>query len=151
MGSVVLDFVVPGPRGLRISRPILGDRLRQGAAGSPEPVVRRTFTPSGTLHGRFEVCGARKGAPVKAGFAVVAENGKLLAASPATPVGAARDGTLSRSFGIPLEGVPAGRYELVVVAENEATGDRAETREVFVVSDPEADDAPGRPQVRMAP
>jgi VWFA-related protein len=137
MGSLVLDFVVPGPAGLRISRPVLGDRLRRGAAGSPEPVVRRTFDPSGTLHVSFEVCGGNKGAPVKAGFAVVREDGAMLAASPATPIGAARDGSLSRSFGIPLEGVPSGRYELVVVAEDEATGDRAETREAFVVSDPE--------------
>jgi VWFA-related protein len=137
VGSLVLDFVVPGPAGLRISRPVLGDRLRRGAAGSPEPVVRRTFAASGTLHVQFEVCGAKKGAPVKAGFAVVRGDGTMIAASPATPISAARDGTLSRSFGIPLDGVPAGRYELVVVAEDEATGDRAETREAFVVADGE--------------
>ncbi|HSD27363.1 MAG TPA: hypothetical protein VLL75_08660 [Vicinamibacteria bacterium] len=137
LGSLVHGFVVPGLAGLRISTPIVGDRLRQGAAGSPEPVVRRTFAPSGTLHGRFEVCGTKKGAPVKAGFAVVREDGTMLAASPATPLGAARDGTLSRAFGIPLDGLPAGRYELVVVAEEEASGERAEVREAFVVSGPD--------------
>lgn len=71
---------------------------------------------------------------MKAGFAVVAEDGTVLAASPATPVAPGPDGSLSRSFGIPLEGVGPGRYELVVVAEDGRTGARAEAREAFVVS-----------------
>jgi hypothetical protein len=137
VGSLLHEFVVPEQRGLRVSTPILSDRLRQGAAGSPEAIARRAFAPAGTLHGRFEVWGAKKGAPVKAGFAVVGEDGTMLAASPATPLVAAADGTLSRSFGIPLDGVPAGRYELVVVAQDEAGGERAETREAFVVSRPD--------------
>jgi hypothetical protein len=140
LGSLIHDFVVPKPTGLRISTPILSDRLRRGAAGDPEPIARRAFAPSGTLHGRFEVCAARSakgGAPiVKAGFAVLREDGGMLAASPATPLFPASDGTLSRSFGLPLEGVAPGRYELVVAAEDGASGQRAETRAAFVVSNP---------------
>ena len=72
----------------------------------------------------------------------VEQDGAMLAASPAAPLGAAADGTLSRSFGIPLEGVQAGRYELVVVAEDGATGARAEARAAFVVSGPSPPDVP---------
>jgi VWFA-related protein len=136
LGSLLQDFVVPPAGGLRLSTPVLGDRLR--AAGNPEPIARRVFAPSGTLHGRFEVWGAgrRRGeAPaVKAGFAVVRDDGTIVAASPATAVLPDPEGTLSRSFGIPLEGVAAGRYELVVVAEDGA--ERAETRARFVVAGP---------------
>ncbi|HSD26959.1 MAG TPA: VWA domain-containing protein [Vicinamibacteria bacterium] len=135
IGSLLQDFEVPATGRLRLSTPLLGDRLR--AAGNPEPIARRVFSPSGTLHARFEVCGAAKGKdgafPVKAGFAVLREDGRMLAASPATAVVAGPDGTLSRSFGIPLEGAAAGRYVLVVVAEDGASGERAETREAFVV------------------
>jgi VWFA-related protein len=142
LGSLVQDLVVPSTTGLRLSTPVLSDRLR--ATGNPEPIARRVFAPSGTLHGRLEVCGAQKGAgaSVKAGFAVLREDGAMLAASPAAPLGAAADGTLSRSFGIPLEGVQAGRYELVVVAEDGATGARAEARAAFVVSGPSPPDVP---------
>lgn len=136
LGSLLQDFVVPAAGGLRLSTPVLGDRLRPG--GVLDPVARRVFVPSGTLHGRFEVCGlGRRGgglARVKAGFAVVDEDGTVLAASPATPVAPGPDGSLSRSFGIPLDGVSPGRYELVVVAEDAATGERAESRVAFVVS-----------------
>jgi VWFA-related protein len=135
LGSLLQDFVVPATGGLRLSTPVLSDRLH--AAGNPEPIARRVFAPAGTLHGRFEVCGTKKGAPVKAGFTVRREDGGMLAASPATPLAPAADGSLSRSFGIPLDGVPAGRYELVVVAEDAATGERAETREAFAVSRPD--------------
>jgi VWFA-related protein len=139
LGSLLQDFVVPAAGGLRLSTPMLSDRLR--AAGNPEPIARRVFAPSGTLHGRFEVWGVgkRRGEVplVKAGFAVLRDDGKILAASPPTPVVPGPDGVLSRSFGIPLEGAQPGRYELVVTAEDGATGDRAEAREPFVVSSPD--------------
>jgi VWFA-related protein len=136
LGSLLQEFVVPAKTGLRLSTPVLSDRLR--TAGVPDPIARRVFAPSGTLHGRFEVCGLGRRAdglaPVKAGFAVVAEDGAVLAASPATPVAPGPDGALSRSFGIPLDGVSPGRYELVVMAEDGATGERAEAREAFAIS-----------------
>jgi VWFA-related protein len=132
LGSLLEDFEVPPTAGLRLSTPLLSDRLR--TAGNPEPIARRVFTASGLLHGRFEICGAKKGAVVKAGFAVVRGDGTVLAASAPTPVAPGAEGTLSRSFGIPLDGVPAGPYELVVVAEDGASGERAESRQAFVVS-----------------
>lgn len=61
LGSLLRDFVVPAAGTLRLSTPVLGERLRAG--GVPDPVARRVFAPSGTLHGRFEVCGlGRRGA-----------------------------------------------------------------------------------------
>jgi hypothetical protein len=71
---------------------------------------------------------------VKAGFAVVRPDGTMLAASSPTPLVPGADGTLSRSFGVPLEGAGEGRYELVVVAADEATGERVEARAAFAVS-----------------
>ena len=48
--------------GLRLSTPILSDRLREDGpeARVPEPIARRTFAPAGVLHCRFEVYGAAR-------------------------------------------------------------------------------------------
>jgi hypothetical protein len=140
VGSLTHDFEVPAPLGLRLSTPVLSDRLREGdaAARVPELTANRTFPPAGVLHCRFEVYGAAKdaktGAPsVTAGFSIRRSDGKFLAAVPETPLQPAPDGSLSRSFGTSLAGAPAGRYELIVLVTDLAAGQVAEAREPFTV------------------
>ena len=128
---------MPPLEGLRISTPVLSDRLREAGTG-PELIARRTFAPAGVLHCRFEVYGAAKdpatGHPaVKAGFAVRRADGTLLAAAGATRIAPGPDGILARTVGVPLDGAPAGPYEMVVVVEDEVNGHTAEAREPFVV------------------
>lgn len=143
VGSLSHDFEVPREEGLRLSTPVLSDRLRLPPGEGPEFIARRTFPPSGDLHCRFEVYGAARDATtgrpaVRAGFAVQLADGRLLAASRATPMTPGPDGTLGRTLGFPLGKAPPGRYELVLVVEDEVSGRRVEAREAFTVGDPRA-------------
>ena len=141
VGSVSHDFEVPPLTGLRVSSLALSDRLREaGASGSraPEPTARRAFSPSGVLHCRFEVYGAAKdprtGRPsVTAGLAVRRADGRVLVAMPETPLQPGPDGALARAVGTPLDGVPPGTYEAVVVVTDVLAGQSAESRDTFVV------------------
>ncbi len=141
MGTLTHDFVVPSSTGLRLSSPILSDRLREDGPDpgrNPLPIAYRTFAPAGMLHVRFEVYGAAKdkatGLPhVTAGFSIRRADGRFLGAAPETPVVPGPDGALVRTLGTSLEGVPAGRYELIVVVTDVAAGQVAEAREPFEV------------------
>ncbi len=140
VGSLTHDFDVPDAAGLRLSTPILSDRLREGAAEArvPEPTARREFAPRGVLHCRFEVYGAAKdpktGAPnVTAGFSIRRSDGRFLTAVAETPLRPAADGSLSRTFGTGIEGAPPGRYEMIVLVTDLAAGQVAEIREPFTI------------------
>ena len=58
-------------------------------------------------------------------------DGRFLAAAPETPIKPGPDGSLARTLGIPLEGAPPGRYELILVATDLVAGQVAERREAF--------------------
>ena len=139
LGSLTHDFDVPALTGLRVSSLVLGDRLREeGKGGGPELVARRRFAPAGTLHCRFEVYGAAKdpatGEPrVTAGFAVRRKDGRVVVAAPETAIRPASGGSLSRSLGFPLDGVPPGSYEVIVLVTDVVAGGVAEAREPIVV------------------
>jgi VWFA-related protein len=141
VGSLSHDFDVPAPGAFRLSSLVLSDRLRDdpGAASRmPELIARRSFAPSGVLHCRFEVYGAlgdpKSGPPnVTAGFALRRSDGRVLAAAPETPVRPGPDGSLARSLGVPLDGAPPGRYEVIVLATDLAAGRTAEMREPLVI------------------
>jgi hypothetical protein len=139
VGSLLHAFEVPDLAGLRVSSLMLTDRLRDEAKGTAlQPTARRQFTPSGTLHCRFEVYGAAPDAitgkpKVTAGFSIRRSDGKFLAAMPETPLPAGPDGTLARSLGVPLDGAPFGRYEVIVVTTDLVAGRGAEAREPFVI------------------
>ena len=139
LGSLTHDFDVPALTGLRVSSLVLGDRLREEAkGGGPELVARRRFAPAGTLHCRFEVYGAAKdpatGEPrVTAGFAVRRTDGRVVVAAPETAIRPGSGGSLSRSLGFPLDGVPPGSYEVIVLVTDVVAGGVAEAREPIVV------------------
>lgn len=138
VGSVSHDFDVPPLEGLRISTPVLSDRLREPPGTGPDLVARRTFAPAGVLHCRFEVYGAAKdpatGRPaVSAAFAVRRADGTLLAEADATHITPGPDGILARTVGLPLDAAREGPYEVVVTVKDEVSGWTAEARETFVV------------------
>jgi hypothetical protein len=140
VGSLLHEFEVPDLAGLRVSSIALAVGPKQDAAArpAPEPTARRQFAPTGILHCRFEVYGARPDAAtgqpkVTSGFSVRRSDGKFLAAVPETPLQPAPDGTIGRSLGVPLDGAPPGRYEAIVVVTDLVAGTAAEAREPFEV------------------
>ena len=140
VGSLLHEFEVPALAGLRVSSVALAaaPREEKEGRGAPEPTARRQFAPAGILHCRFEVYGAgadaATGRPkVTAGFSIRRSDGRFLAAMPETPLQVASDGTLGRSLGVPLDGAPPGRYEVIVVVTDLAAGKAAEAREAFVI------------------
>jgi hypothetical protein len=143
LGSLTHDFDVAAPDGLRLSTPILSDRLREDGpdARVPEPIARRSFAPAGVLHCRFEVYGAatdpKTGKPnVTAGFSIRRSDGRFLTAMAETPLRPGPDGSLARSFGTPLEGAPPGRYEMIILVTDVAAGGATQAREPFVIEAP---------------
>jgi VWFA-related protein len=142
VGSLTHEFEVPAAAGLRVSSLVLSDRLRDEAnGGGPELVARRRFAPAGTLHCRFEVYGAAKdtggGEPrVTAGFAVRRTDGRVLVAAPETALRPGPGGSLNRSLGFPLDGVPPGQYEVIVIVTDLVAGQAAEAREPILVEGP---------------
>ncbi len=125
---------------------MVSDRLREPSAAegrTPVLTARRTFAPAGVLHCRFEVYGAARDAAtgqpnVTAGFALRRRDGKVVAAAPETPLRPGVDGVLARSLGAPLDGVPPGSYEVIVVVTDLASGRTAEAREPIRVAVPDA-------------
>jgi len=142
LGSLLHDFEVPEPGGLRVSSLALSDRVREDATSGTralELTARRRFGASGLLNCRFEVYGAAgepgSGRPnVTAGFAIRRRDGGVLAAMPETPLAPGPDGSLSRTVGVPLDRAPAGDYEMVVVVTDIVAGKAAEARESFEIS-----------------
>jgi len=145
VGSLSYDFEVGVSDGLLLSTPILSDRLQDEAAAvrRPEPTARRVFAPVGLLHCQFEVYGAGRdrssgGPQVNAAFSVRRADGRFLTVAPETLLKPSADGALVRTLGIPLEGAPAGDYELIVVVTDLAAGNAAEAREPFRIAPPVA-------------
>ena len=137
VGSLSHDFEVPAPAGLRVSSLVVSDRLRDDPTSQgrvPELVAQRAFAAAGVLNCRFEVYGAARapaGGPpnVTAGFAIRRSDGRVLVAAPETAMRPGPDGSLARSFGVPLDGAPPGLYEVIVQVTDLSAGQIAETRE----------------------
>jgi VWFA-related protein len=142
LGSVSERFEVPGNDVLRVSTPILTDRVEpaQAAGQNPRPAlaVDRAFPRDAGLYCQFEVIGARKGpdgkARVAAGVSVFAANGTLVRESPASPVSAGEDGRPVRLVGIDLAGLPEGSYDLVLDVTDEIGHARLRQREPFRIA-----------------
>jgi VWFA-related protein len=141
VGSLLQEFTVPELGGLRLSSLRLMDRVSDSGPGAPPaplPTARRLFAASGVLHCRFEVYGAALDAAGKprltAGFSIRRSDGRFLTVTPETPLAPGPDGTLVRGFGVPLDGAPAGRYEMIVVVTDLAGGRSAEAREPFEIT-----------------
>jgi VWFA-related protein len=143
VGSVTQRFEVPAPGSLRLSTPILTDRVELPKDGQsrPQPVlaVHRTFASGGGLYCEFEVFGAARppggGAPnVSVGLALWTSSGRLVFDWEPTPIVADPDGRVVRLVGMNLEGAEEGLYDLVFDVRDEVSGARFERRESFRIS-----------------
>ncbi len=133
LGAVTLRFVVPELSGLRLSTPVLTDRVVKGREDAPpQPVLlaRREFAPEGRLYCQFQVFGAASplgAAPqVEASYELRRANGDVVRRGTPSLIAPSADGRLVRLLGLPMDALAEGDYELVLRIEDKATG---ETRE----------------------
>ena len=140
VGSLTHDFEVPAPTGLRVSSLVLSDRLREEAKGGG-PGDRGAASLRSRRDAPLPVRGLRRGegprdrpAPGDRGLRRPPERTGASSSRPRRPPsGPAPGGSLSRSLGFPLDGVPPGSYEVIVLVTDLVAGGVAEAREPIVV------------------
>jgi hypothetical protein len=142
VGSVTHRFEIPPLSRLRLSTPILTDRVEPAkeGQGGPQPLiaVHRLFLPGGGLYVQFEVLGATRpqdgGAPrAAAGFEIWTADGRLMRKHEPTPVAVDKDGRMMRLLGVSTEGMREGAYDLVLIVEDQVSGAKLRQREPFVL------------------
>jgi VWFA-related protein len=148
LGAVTHEFEVPPLDGLRVSTPVLSDRLQAAdpkAAPAPLLLARRQFGAASPLFCQFEVYGATRGEltglpQVSAGYALVTADGRTLVENEPTAIRPTSLGYLSRLWAMGLAGMAPGGYELVITVRDEVAGREEVLREPFTVT---AEAAPG--------
>jgi len=142
VGAVSQRFEVPLPGHLRLSTPILTDRVAPAPSGQAPPrpalAVHRVFAPGGGLYVQFEIFGAardpRQHVPrVSAGLEFWSGS-RLVRKIEPTPVAADPDGRVVRQVGISLEGMDEGPYDLVLDVRDEVSGTGLKHREAFALA-----------------
>jgi len=133
VGALTVRFVVPAAVGLRISTPILTDRLltaAQGGRAQPVLLARREFVASANLYCQFQIFGAGQsggvGQEVLASYELRRVGGEIMRQGPQSPIARSPDGRLVRLIAFTLNGIGAGDYELVLRVEDETTGQTQE-------------------------
>jgi len=141
IGSITHEFEVSDLRQWHTSTPILSDALEpktEGQALRPVIPARRSFMAGSTLYYQFEVYGSlpdpASGLPrVSAGFSVRASDGAAVTRGEPALIRPAGQGRLARIGVVSLEGMAAGRYDLVLDIEDQVAGRRLEVTEPFEV------------------
>jgi VWFA-related protein len=137
LGSVLHTFEVPAAAGLRVSSPILSNRLERSRVPRAQMRLDRRYKPSDALYCQYQVFGAvpdatTHGLRVRGSYAIL-RDGQPLQEGPATPIEPTDDGTLQRLIGIGLADFQPGAYTLVLRVTDQASGDSREVREPFTV------------------
>ena len=142
IGSIAHEFEVSRLREWRTSTPVLSDALEPKTEGSPLRLVipaRRSFQAGATLYYQFEVYGSApdpaSGQPrVSSGFSVRASDGAVVTRGQPALIRPAGEGRLARIGVVPLEGMAAGWYDLVLDVEDEVAGRKLQVTEPFEVA-----------------
>ena len=142
MGAVSHRFEVPGNDALRVTTPILTDRVEPAKDGDERPraaiAIDRAFRPQGPLYCEFEVLGAKadpvlRAPRVTAGVEVHAADGRVVRKGEPTPIASDPRGRVVRLIGIGMDGLPEGDYKLVLDVRDEVSGTRIERQEHFAL------------------
>ncbi len=143
VGSVSQRFEVPPGGALRLSTPILTDRVEPAASAKARPrpalCAHRVFKPEGGLYLQFEVFGAARTpneAPpqVSAGLTLRTHDGRIVRSAPPSPIAVDQDGRVVRFVGIGLEGLEEGPYDLSLDVRDAVSGKRLEHHEPFTLA-----------------
>jgi VWFA-related protein len=140
-GSLRGEFVVPDPKQLGLSTPLLTDSLQPGPSGSPPrpvPLARRSFASGENLLYLFEVYGAAldpsSGQPrVTSQYEVRRKGGSTMVRTEPAAVPPGPQGRPARQITLSLKGVPAGDYEIVLTLKDQVTGKSLERDDPFTV------------------
>jgi VWFA-related protein len=145
IGTVIHDFDVPEPTGLRLSTPLLSNALEDQAPGSTEPPrpvlrVRRQFEPGSILYVQYSVMGAEKDDQsflprVMAGYEIRRADGSVFKRADPTLINPTSIGSLLRLHGINLLGAEPGDYDLVLHVKDSLAGKDLEVHEAFSIGD----------------
>lgn len=120
MGTLVLRYEVPPPGSLRVSTPLITDRVtaaRDGSPARPALVARREFAPVGPLYCQFQVYGA---ASVEASVELRHRDGRVVRRSAPGPLAADPAGRLTGFLAVPIDGIAQGEYDLVLRVDDKA-------------------------------
>lgn len=139
VGSVWQRFEVPTPGTLRLSTPIITDRVEPDTGGGGRPVpalaVHRVFPPHGGLYCQFQVFGAAlspgQGPPQVAAGLQLTHDGRVILDAQPTPIKPDADGRIVRMVGLKLEGMAEGEYDLRLRVQDQVSGSRVERVEPF--------------------
>jgi VWFA-related protein len=137
LGSVLHTFEVPEAKGLRVSSPILSNRLERSRVPRAELRLDRRYKPSDALYCQYLVFGATADvtthAPRVSGSYAILRDGQPLQEGPATPIEPSDDGALQRLIGFGLADFKPEDYTLVLRITDQVSGDSREVREPFRV------------------
>jgi VWFA-related protein len=143
LGSVSQRFVVPPSGILRLSTPIVSDRVEppKDPKGRPQPAmaVHRVFRPQGGLYIQYEVFGAalpqdQPRPRVSGGLELRTLDGRLVRRADPSAIAPDEAGRVVRTVGMGMDGLEDGRYELVLQVRDEVRGKGLELKEPFVLS-----------------
>lgn len=137
VGAIEHEFVVP-PSGLRISTPILTDRVDHG--GRPTPIAHTRFPRKGRLYCQFEVYGGaadpQTSAPrLSARHVLRRSDGSVASGSDFTPLATGDAGVPARMLAISLESAVPGAYDLTLEVRDDVSGQTRQVQEAYVVED----------------
>ena len=142
MGAVSHRFEVPSPDVLRLTTPILTDRVERGKGADDHPLaaiaINRVFRPRGLLYCEFEVLGAKADPVLRAprvtgGVEVRTADGGIVRKGEPTPIATDLRGRVVRLIGIGMDGLPEGDYKLVLDVRDEVSGTGIERQEPFAL------------------
>jgi VWFA-related protein len=139
-GTVTQRLEVPPLDAPYLATPIVTDRMIMARGGGARlvPVAYRRFRPKGHLYCSYEVLGmtTAKGEAtthVTGGFTLRAAGGQIVRQASPTPIAVALGGKVMRLFALPLSGLDAGEYDLVLDVVDEGSGRTLQSHEAFVL------------------
>jgi VWFA-related protein len=142
-GTATERLVVPPVDRPYLSTPVLTDRIVRAPGSAPRliPAAKHEFRPEGHLFCMYEVFGmtnprGQATATVEGGYALRAVSGRPISAAPPTPIDLALEGRVIRMLAIPLDGLAAGDYQLVIDVVDKASGRTLQAEEFFSLRRP---------------
>jgi hypothetical protein len=139
-GTVTERLEVPALDAPYVATPVVTDQMIIVPGKGPRlvPVAYRRFRPKGFLYCSYEVMGMTnaKGEAtthVTGGFTLRDSAGQIVRQASPTPIAIALGGKVIRMLALPLAGLGAGEYDLVLDIVDEGSGRTLQSHEAFVL------------------